>query len=420
MFCSKCGKELPNNSKFCPGCGNSIATESNSSQKHTLRNTLIIVGAVVTAFIIGGIIAIIITFSNSSSDKTIANSDKVTEKATENIAKESVTQKDTIDVSSSQNTTEIQENTEPDTSNIVTSEDKKLFEYLCPKMQLMGANSPLSSDEQLLLADELLIDLHQDTSTPTIPGIPVLEEGSDYAPNRIYYTYNLDNNDRVRYFRCSLRTLLNFLENMYGQKFNNFPESTDYSGITIDDYLTEWASGWIASSEGVYSDTSNIKIDKKDGIVTVTFDRASGFAWNDDFDRYSVKTLWQTNPSSPFGYSLISYNYTQTHTAVIYEPEPDTTYDYVETYTEEPFYGIWVCSSKAKKDCDKYVKKLKDKGFYAETVYTNDWDNLNNGWYSVTAGRYYSKSAAENALPGVQHYFSDAYIKYSGNGPTNW
>lgn len=41
MFCRKCGKELQNGAKFCPGCGISIVSDKNDGADNTDTNDII-------------------------------------------------------------------------------------------------------------------------------------------------------------------------------------------------------------------------------------------------------------------------------------------------------------------------------------------------------------------------------------------
>ena len=52
MKCSKCGKEIDNNSTLCEGCGETIAAETPTATKKKLSKKLIAIIAVVVAAVI--------------------------------------------------------------------------------------------------------------------------------------------------------------------------------------------------------------------------------------------------------------------------------------------------------------------------------------------------------------------------------
>ena len=85
--------------------------------------------------------------------------------------------------------------------------------------------------------------------------------------------------------------------------------------------------------------------------------------------------------------------------------------------TRQPFYGIWCQAAKSSSEAEKYAQKMKNNGFSSASVFlTTDWNNLNKEkWYVVTAGVYRTEAEAKNSLSRVQTYYSDAYVKYSGN-----
>lgn len=59
---------------------------------------------------------------------------------------------------------------------------------------------------------------------------------------------------------------------------------------------------------------------------------------------------------------------------------------------------------------------MRDNGYDAQVFVTTDWSNLNSEkFYVVTAGVYLSESDANAALPSVQGFYPDAYVKYSGD-----
>ena len=52
---------------------------------------------------------------------------------------------------------------------------------------------------------------------------------------------------------------------------------------------------------------------------------------------------------------------------------------------------------------------------FMEIFISSDWSNLNSErWYVITAGKYDTREEAEQALPGVQNYYENAFIKYTG------
>ena len=81
----------------------------------------------------------------------------------------------------------------------------------------------------------------------------------------------------------------------------------------------------------------------------------------------------------------------------------------------QPFYGIWCGAAKTQSGAERTADSVRDNGFEAEIFISSDWSNLNQEkWYVITAGVYYSKSDAENALSSIQNVYPTAYIKYSG------
>ena len=84
--------------------------------------------------------------------------------------------------------------------------------------------------------------------------------------------------------------------------------------------------------------------------------------------------------------------------------------------TPSSFYGIWCEAFKSYQSAAEYVTELQNAGLRsAVAVLTTDWSGLNSEpWYAVSAGKYDSEASAYGALPSVQEYCNDAYVKYSG------
>lgn len=80
------------------------------------------------------------------------------------------------------------------------------------------------------------------------------------------------------------------------------------------------------------------------------------------------------------------------------------------------FYGIWCYGSRGWEDAENYAETMRQNGYDAQVFLTTDWSNLNTDpYWVVTAGQYASEEAAYQALPSVQNWCADAYVKYSGN-----
>ena len=96
------------------------------------------------------------------------------------------------------------------------------------------------------------------------------------------------------------------------------------------------------------------------------------------------------------------------------EPNSSKT-DVSDLNYNTPFYGIWVSASKSYNDAVSFSDEVSSKGFNGFVEVTTDWSNLNNEkWYVVTAGKYASEDEANDKLDEVKKYYSDAYVKYSG------
>ena len=82
--------------------------------------------------------------------------------------------------------------------------------------------------------------------------------------------------------------------------------------------------------------------------------------------------------------------------------------------TETPFYGVWCAATKDFQGAERIAKELIENGFAAEVIKTSEWDELNPGWFAITAGRYESEEKAKTVRDLVIAFYSDAYVKYSG------
>lgn len=88
----------------------------------------------------------------------------------------------------------------------------------------------------------------------------------------------------------------------------------------------------------------------------------------------------------------------------------------VQNDSVSDFYGIWCYGSKGIEDAENYAETMRQNGYEAQVFLTTDWSNLNaEAYWVVTAGVYSSEADAYDALPGVQNWCADAYVKYSGN-----
>ena len=125
-------------------------------------------------------------------------------------------------------------------------------------------------------------------------------------------------------------------------------------------------------------------------VFTLT-DGSLSMYYNDHmylFDRVSSSAVSNTSPSAPAA----------------------------NTASQRPFYGVWFGASKAQADMETLADTLRQYGYDARVLVTTDWDNLNpEMWYVATSGLYVSEVEAYAALSGVQAYYPDAYVKYSGN-----
>lgn len=80
------------------------------------------------------------------------------------------------------------------------------------------------------------------------------------------------------------------------------------------------------------------------------------------------------------------------------------------------FYGVWCFADLDKNRAEAFAEEMRAKGFYAQVIYTPDWENLNpDPYYCVTADYYLSEEEAQAALEKVKMYYPDAYIKFSGD-----
>ena len=87
------------------------------------------------------------------------------------------------------------------------------------------------------------------------------------------------------------------------------------------------------------------------------------------------------------------------------------------TSDSSPFWGAFAMASKNYDTSKKKADDLRNSGFpNAQVVCTTDWANLNKEtWYSVTVGKFSSKSDADQAVSKLKSQgVTDAYSRYSG------
>ena len=138
-------------------------------------------------------------------------------------------------------------------------------------------------------------------------------------------------------------------------------------------------------------------------------------------DYWSYQLIYNTeyidvlmeNCNSGYGYrvNLEDYSYE------LLEKSEATNRDLIEGKNVSPsdFYGIWCYGSKGIEEAESYAETMRQNGYDAQVFLTTDWSNLNtDAYYVVTAGKYGSEVEAYNALPSVQNWCADAYVKYSG------
>lgn len=163
-----------------------------------------------------------------------------------------------------------------------------------------------------------------------------------------------------------------------------------YAQVIDTDMWSNLNDGWYAVTAGVYdskeaanADLSSAKANYKDAYV-----------------KYSGNYIGQNQANSQQNTSSQDNAMSDSNAVVAENP---------------PFYGIWCQATTDYNEAEMYANEFRNLGYAAIVINTNEWSNLNNGWYAVSVGIYDSKENADAVLSDVKAYYNDAYVKYSGN-----
>src|SRR4051812_15135833 len=74
-------------------------------------------------------------------------------------------------------------------------------------------------------------------------------------------------------------------------------------------------------------------------------------------------------------------------------------------------YTIIIMSATTLEKAESGAKKAQDAGATVGILNSDDYSNLNGGYYVVFTGDYSSESEATDALPGIQAKVKDAYVR---------
>lgn len=148
-----------------------------------------------------------------------------------------------------------------------------------------------------------------------------------------------------------------------------------------------------------------------DGKATEGYN--SSYSGNDPYG-----DLWKEDAAlwSYSGESSINRSHSANSNSHIVEEQEDFHMsDLMYGTNSGAFWGIWCGASKDSIEMCNMAMNLRSYGYDGRVTETTDWSNLNTEhWFVVTAGTYKSEDAAYAQLAGVQAYYPDAYVKYSG------
>lgn len=209
MYCKNCGKQLPDDSKFCSGCGASINSNINEPTKKSKKKPLIICISILVLILIIVIAALAINNGRGGSGTATGKNQKpsVTEKTDSKENK--IDNKNDTETKSSQENTEnisqdnVKQDAESKTGIVDVSGDTndanavKLYQNevksgKCALFYINGSDIPLCAYKRSDGKKEILLVYNKNNSS-----IDVFDMGDD---TKIYY-----DNDRVMFQYTSVR-----------------------------------------------------------------------------------------------------------------------------------------------------------------------------------------------------------------------
>ena len=444
--CRHCGKSIPEDTKYCPFCGETLPNHQNR------KGTIAIITTGVLALISIGLIfyhvgrhsnksRIKITYNNAGSIDTSAMFDSTMPQADENSSSGTTSLNKTNESASDKKTEKTDDITMQQAEVALAQIDNTISRYVgvvLMKQKQDGINQKSGDSFAVLLTDAEKIRAAALASAPdgVIDGVfrednigIVFDENAMYGPNGDGYhgvsvaSKSVERNCRNLFGTEANWEELQIRENCHLYDAVKYTDSAGTHAVLID--------------KGIESEIEQSSIDYRiredNGNYTGEVDLFWGY-WGDlknnpGISNYKIEYELIPNEKSEYGLVISSMRIMKTvapgtdtqsdshisdkasSAATVNNPDPIT-----ETTPKQPFYGVWCYASKNPLEAQSKADELSQRGLDGRVFISSEWSNLNQErWYCTSAGVSLTEADAEIVLEtALNAGYSDAYIKYSG------
>lgn len=434
MFCRLCGKEIPDDSDFCPRCGQNLKIQSDEkeSNKKSVVPARIIALSGTLLFAIAIIVVAFVLLrnreDNTSSDSSVVEQTTI-EKTSELEKKSSKDEqpKEEGKESVKEEEANASEDVPPVTLNqaetALKSIDKSLSGFLWAELfenerqafQNAGDSMDISlSDSEKIRAAVLACEKDGKISNTFAnkDGKVVIDKTAGTGPDGRGYQGDSVDPKQVNENCIDLFGTEANLDKLQTSEQNGFYDAVKY----VDDTET-YAIILDAEVDTEHDQESHEYRITEDGDgfigeVDMFFGYWGELQQDPGYSNYTVTYKLEPNSRSKYGVSVSSIRIKKiSDSSSENNQDPNQNVSSDVTQYKEPFYGVWYAASKDLSEAKRVADKTNGHIFVS-----SDWSNLNKEkWYVVTAAICEYEDKAKAVLAAVTGEYPDAYIKFTGD-----